>query len=142
MKKQFFRMASYCLNAGKFVITVCIVVAGFTTSAQTTQVKQEVKVAPVPASVKYTGSQDDYMSFVVKYDNLTGEKFDVLVKDHDGSVLYKNVFTEKVFHKTFVLPKSAAGTFTFVIRDLKTNKVHSFEANTKLVEEMVVKRVG
>jgi len=143
MKKQFFRTASLCRNAGKLALATCIMTASFSAGAQTTQVKQEIKAAAAaPVSVKYLGSHDDYLSFLVKYDNVAGDRFDVSLREHDGSVLYKGVFTDKNFQKTFVIPKPDRGTVTFIIRNLRTNEVNSFEANTKLVEEMVVKQVG
>lgn len=140
MKKQFFRTAAMRRTVGKFVVTAFIVVTGFAANAQVSQVKQEIKTTS--ASVKYIGGDEELMSFVVKYENAGGDKMDVAVIDNEGIPLYKNVFTDKHFHKTFVLPRSGNSKVKFVIKNVLTGEVNSFEANTKVVEEVVVKRVG
>lgn len=132
-------MASLRLNISKFLVTACIIVAGYTAHAQGSQVKQEIKTIPV--TVRYAGTHDNYMSFIVRYDNLNGDKFEVMVRDDEGMLLYRNTFTDKVFGKTFELPKTENAKATFIIKNLATNEVHSFEANTRLTEEMVVTRV-
>lgn len=140
MKKQFFRTAAMRRIAGKFVVTAFIVATGFAANAQASQVKSDVKTTPV--SVRYIGGDEDMMSFVVTYENAGGNKIDVAVIDNEGTALYKNVFTDKRFQKTFVLPRSGNSKVKFVIKNVLTGEVNSFEANTKVVEEVVVKRIG
>jgi hypothetical protein len=137
MKKQFFRMASLRRTGSRFLVTVCIVVSALAANAQVSQVKQSINATPV--SVKYIGTSDEQMAFAVHYDNYNGDKFDITVRDNEGSLLYRNSFTNKTFNKTFMLPKGNEKV-TFIIKNLKTNEVNSFEANMRVVEQVLVRK--
>ncbi len=120
-------------------MTVFVVAAGLATQAQTA-VKQPL-VVPT-ASVTYIGGGEDVLSVAVKYDNAPGNRFTVTVKDEDGYLLYQGSFSEKKFNKIFQLPRPELSKATFIIRNAKTNEVQSFEINARIVEEVVVKRIG
>ena len=93
------------------------------------------------ASVKYLGSNTENLFFAVKYDNSAGNAFTVLVVDETGEVIYRAVYKEKQFEKTFLLPRySDYRKFSFIIKEEKTNFHQSFDIsiNTKTVEDVVV----
>ena len=139
MKKQFFRAAVVRRVANKMVLTAFVLAAGYTANAQTA-VKQPITITN--ASVQYIGSQEDMISVAVKYDTAPGNKFSITVRDQDGYQLYQGNFTEKKFRKIFELPKPDLSKVIFVIRNTNTNEVQSYEVNTRVVEEIVVKKVG
>ncbi|HEY4147762.1 MAG TPA: hypothetical protein VGM41_02470 [Chitinophagaceae bacterium] len=137
MKKQFFRTASVRRVVNKLALTAIVMAAGIAAEAQVSQVKQPIAVHT--ASVTYIGSQDDMLSISVKYDNAAGTPFTVTVKGEDGYLLYQGNFRDKNFSKIFRLPKSETTSATFTIRNAKTRELQSFEVNTQMVEEVVVK---
>lgn len=94
--------------------------------------------------VTYVSSDDKTLSFDVKVNNSTGERFAVVIKDETGSTLYRAYFTDSDFKKRFVLPKSDISKLTFQVRSETENTTESFviNSNTRVVEEVVVKRVN
>jgi hypothetical protein len=79
----------------------------------------------------------------VKVDNAAGEKFRVLVKDADGTILFQNVYSDKNFVKTFSIPRSENDNFLFVIKGLSGNTTQTFEVNSRsrYVEDVVIRKV-
>lgn len=95
------------------------------------------------AEVKYTGiDKDNLLSFKVTYSNPAGNNFVLSVLDDQGEVLYKSHFEDKLFNKTFKLPKSEVSKLTFVIEDPKVAAVEKYSVNVKtsVQEEIVVSR--
>jgi len=140
MKKQFFRAEGVRRVVNKFVLTAFIAAAGFASQAQTAQVKQAIKATT--ASVQYIGNPQEGMSVAVKYDNIKGGPFTITVRDQDGYQLFQGNFNDKKFSKVFQLPKQSFSKLSFVIQHKKTGELQSFELNTRVAEEVVVKRVG
>ena len=96
------------------------------------------------AEVKYIGNSGDGVVFNVTFENPTGAKFAVIVRDQEGYSFYQEIFSDKKFDKKFMLPKNDYGKLTFIIRNFKDNDlVQSFEinTNTKLVEDVEVTKV-
>lgn len=94
--------------------------------------------------VTYVSADGETLSFDVKVSNAAGEKFTIVVKDDNGITLYRGSFTDKDFKKRFVLPKTDSNKLTFQVKSESENKSESFEinSNTRIIEEVVVKRVG
>ena len=96
------------------------------------------------ATVKYLGTQDDMVVFNVSYANPDGSKFQLIVKDQDGTPLYSNTFSDKSFYKQFKLPKSDKDRIIFVFRDgHDADIVKTFEVNvnSRFVREVSIKKV-
>ncbi len=117
-------------------------------NAATAQVKTVALREPVASSssavVTHIGNIDNSVLLKVQYDNLSGEKFALTIKDQNEEVLYHEVYSDKKFNKKFQLPKENAEKLQFIIKGMKTNQTQTFEVNTntRLVEEMVVKKIG
>lgn len=105
---------------------------------------REPVAASSPAVVTHIGNIDNSVLLKVQYDNLSGEKFALTIKDQHGEVLYQEVYSDKKFSKKFQLPKENAEKLHFIIKGVKSNQTQTFEVNTntRLVEEMVVKKIG
>jgi len=96
------------------------------------------------AEVVYAGYQDGMLAFKVNYKNLTGEKFILKVKDSNGDLIYIQDFTEKDFHKTFLLARDIdTEHFTFIIGKKGAETAQSFRVgfSTKVLENVVVSRL-
>ena len=114
--KAIFRNA--CL-ASLLVISFCI-----TASAQKATDSSGTSVA----SVIYQGTENDKLVFCMKYENESGEKISIRVKDADGAVLYNETFSYKKFSRTFKIPADAADV-TFIIGSTKNKQEKKFRAS-------------
>jgi hypothetical protein len=97
------------------------------------------------ATVKYLGAQDDLLVFDLSYTNPTGGKFQVIIKDQDGTPVYQNVFNEKTVYKQFRLPKSEKDRVVFVIRDFRDAdivKTFDINVNSRIIREVAVRKVN
>lgn len=125
---------------GKILFGVCFVLAAATVSAQSTGIGAGQSEN---ATVKYLGLQDDMIVFNVAYANPDGNKFQVLVKDQDGTQLYQNVFSDKAFFKQFRLPRADRDRLVFIIRNGKdADVVKTFEVNvnSRVTQEVSVRK--
>jgi hypothetical protein len=91
------------------------------------------------ASVTYLGSANEQMSFGLKYENETGEKYVITILDSEGVTLFDGSFSEKNFNKTFKVPVEI-GNLTFIISNYKNRAEKKFSVTTerRLVEEVYV----
>jgi hypothetical protein len=136
MKKQFFSVISKLTLGILFAIAVIAVQAQ--SPVQTAGEKGN------PLEVKYLGTQEDMIVFNVSYQNPSGGKFSIIVKDQDGSQLYQVVYNEKSFDKQFRLPRAEKNRVTFVIRNYKdADMARTFDinVNSRMVEDVAVKKL-
>ena len=137
MKKQSMRMTSRARNRFfAFTVTAILLSASASLQAQSTE-------TVTPVAIKHIGNTSETMNFQVKYDNESGSKFAVVVRDQDNNILYQEYYSDKRFDKKFSLPKVDNNKVIFQIKNVKDNSLQTFEVNTntKLVEEVIVKRV-
>jgi len=143
MKRNFMRV----INANMFskFIKTAVVVLMLTgaVGVQAASVSND-KDGIGKAVVTYVSADAETLSFDVRVDNASGEKFTIIVKDDKGITLYRGAFTDKDFKKRFVLPKTDSNKLTFLVKSDSENKAESFEINnsTRVIEEVVVKRIG
>src|ERR1700755_1370671 len=100
--------------------------------------------AHAQSTVKYLGTQDDMIVFNVSNPNPDGNKFQLTIKDQDGSTLYQNVFADKSFFKQFRLPKAEKDRIVFIFHDYRgADVVKTFEVNvdSRFVREIAIKKV-
>ena len=143
MKKQSMHFMKTIMRSKFIRLTAAMLIIAQVAAAQT---KAVAIMEPVigTATVKHIGNPSGTMVFQVQYENLAGEKFALIIKDNDGAVLFQDVYIDKNFDKKFQLPKGDADKLKFIIKGIRNNNVQTFEVNTqtRLVEEIVVKRVG
>jgi hypothetical protein len=96
------------------------------------------------AVINHVATTNDNLLFEVRVANESGERFTILIKDNTGTTLYRGVYTDKNFAKKFQFPKSESDKIVFIVKNASGNKTESFEinSNTRMVEEVVVKRVN
>jgi len=117
-----------------FFVSAFTVMSVLTASAKTAPV-----LTPV-ATVSFIGSVDDQLSFLMNYENESGEKFVVNIVDADGLSLFEGVFSDKKFAKTFRVPREA-GNISFTISSHKNKADKKFQVTTerKMIEEITIK---
>jgi hypothetical protein len=143
MKKQSMRVVTTILRSKFIRVTGIMLIVAQLATAQTkaVAVREPLENAAV---VTHIGNLEGSILFQVQYDNLSGDKFALIIKDNDGSVIYQDVYSGKKFDKKFQLPKESAGKLHFIIKGYKGTQAQTFEVNTntRVVEEVIVKRVG
>jgi hypothetical protein len=90
-------------------------------------------------SVTSLGVADGNLKFNCTYLNPNGDKFHLELVDNQGNKLYKEIFTEKNFNKTFIA-SSELGTIVLVLTNIKDKTRHRFEISTaqRFVEELSI----
>jgi len=146
MKKQLLRDAkSATANFLKSILlTGGIMLTLAEAKAQAIHTAATEDVSPVKSAIiRHIGNDGDNMYFQVLLNNDSGEKFYLTIKDLDGIILFQEVYNDKKFDKKFRLTKGETDKVTFVLKSARNNTSQSFEinSNTKMVEEIVVKRM-
>jgi hypothetical protein len=90
-------------------------------------------------TVSYVGATESSFIFHVSFDNRSGEKFWLIVKNDAGDVVYEQAYKDSHFDKAILIPKeSDAITPSFVIRTANTSVERKFVVNRQLSENVVV----
>jgi hypothetical protein len=133
-------MKQFNVASVKSVIRNTLLVSFLTISSVLTVSAKSTPINKDLATVNYIGSVDDQLSFLMNYENKSGEKFVVSILDSRGESLFEGVFSDKKFSRIFKVP-SEAGNTTFVISDFKNKNEKKFQVTSvrRLVEEVVVK---
>lgn len=143
MKKQSRYMVKTILHSKSGITALLFMIM---TQAAAAQTRAVAVMEPLPnaATVKHIGNPAGSIVFQVQYDNPSGDKFTLTIKDNDDAVLFQDVYTGKKFDKKFQLPEGQADKLKFIIRGARSNHLQTFEVNThtRVIEEIVVKRVS
>ncbi len=93
-------------------------------------------------SVKYQGTSETSIRFKVEFENPTSEKFNLIIKNDNGDVIFNQQFSEAHFSKS-VLFQNTDTEFrpTFIIRSANGEIVRTFEVSKTLTENTVVTRL-
>ena len=148
MKNQMMRVVSTTIFS-KFFKATAIVMLISGTSYLNAQVIATASTISTPvensnAVIKHLETVNDMLVFEVRLNNVSGERFNVVIKDNDGSVLYHEGYNDKYFSKKFKLPKGDNEKLTFIIRKASGNISQTFEinSNVRYVEEVIVKKIA
>ena len=93
-------------------------------------------------NIQYVGTTDAGIVFNVKYDNADSAKFDLIIKNQYGDVVYQQAYDDLNFDKKVVLVKEPGDAhLTFIIRTANNDYKQSFDitTTTRTVEDVVVK---
>lgn len=107
---------------------------------------QEATAAPLTgnAVVRHIESQGTTSSFLVLVPNEAGEKFNLVIKNAAGDILFTEIYDDKNFNRRYLLTGIESNArLQFIIRSLKDRKMQTFEASsiTRVVEDVVVTRL-
>jgi hypothetical protein len=139
MKKQ-----TFTINNMRRIVLTNMVIAGLFLSAN-------ASVSPVrhydlsnnKVEVKYKGvDKNQMLAFQVKYTNLSGNSFNIIIKDANQEILFQGNYNDVDFNKTFKLPKEEMNSLVFVIEDNKKNIIEKFNISyeTNLVENVIINK--
>jgi hypothetical protein len=128
---------------GKLIPGIFFLLVATATQAQSISANNSKKEDS--AQVKYLGAQDDLVLFNVTNPNPEGAAFSLVVKDQDGTELYKNAYSEKNFYKQIRLPREDRSRIIFIIRNNKEAdivKTFQINVNSRYVEDVAVKKLN
>jgi hypothetical protein len=90
-------------------------------------------------TVNFVGVTDNNLIFHLEFENKTGEKFYLIVKNDAGDIVYQNSFNDVHFAKNIRIPKEESVMQpTFVIRTSTEQVERKFSVNVKVSENFVV----
>ncbi len=90
-------------------------------------------------SVNYVGVTENNFVFHLNFDNKSGEKFWLIVKNDAGEIVYQQAYKDAHFSKSIRLPKEEGEIHpTFVIRTANEQVERRFVVNRKISENVIV----
>ncbi|MGI8950647.1 MAG: hypothetical protein ACR2FN_03575 [Chitinophagaceae bacterium] len=140
MKQTFVKIVS------KKLIVMAGIMATFTfASFNQAKAGSIIKADPSQPSIQYVGTTDSGILFNVKFDNTTGSKFDLIIQNDDGIVLYEHQYNDKNFNQNIVLIKEPGDAkLSFIVKGASTNLKESFNISTisKVIEDVTVTKAN
>jgi hypothetical protein len=101
--------------------------------------KKASTITESQVSITYQGVTDNSVVFKVDYDNVSGEKFWLIIKNDNGDIIYHQQFSDVHFSKTIFLQNTDTEINpTFVIRANSNDIVRQFQVNKIITETTVV----
>jgi len=89
-------------------------------------------------SVKYAGTSNNTVAFKVEFENPTGEKFSLIVKNDNGDVVYHGQFSGAHFSKNVFIADTDSDIHpTFVIRTGTSEIVRQFQVSKTVTENTI-----
>jgi hypothetical protein len=90
-------------------------------------------------TVKYIGTNENNVVFQVQFENPTGEKFSLIIKNDNGDVVFHQTFNETHFSKNVYFENAGSDIQpTFVIRNANNEVVRQFRVVKTLTENTTV----
>jgi hypothetical protein len=90
-------------------------------------------------TVNFVGVTDNNLVFHLEFENKTGEKFYLIVKNDAGDIVYQNSYKDVHFAKNIRIPKEESVMQpTFVIRTSTEQVERKFSVDVKVSENFVV----
>ncbi|HKP32008.1 MAG TPA: hypothetical protein VJT83_04755 [Chitinophagaceae bacterium] len=88
------------------------------------------------ASLTFVGTKDESSIILLEVKNDKAEKFNVVLLQKNGSVLYKESFSDKKVTKRFFIPRDIVADVKIVVADEKDKNREEFQLNSRFVEEI------
>ncbi len=90
-------------------------------------------------NVTFVGATDNSLVFHLEFENKTGEKFSLIVKNDAGDIVYQATYNDVHFEKNIRIQREESEIHpTFVIRTANEQVERKFSVNRKLSENFVV----
>ncbi|HXB29227.1 MAG TPA: hypothetical protein VNW49_05380 [Puia sp.] len=90
-------------------------------------------------TVNFVGATDNNLVFHLEFDNKSGEKFYLIIKNDAGDIVYQNAYNDVHFEKNIRIPKEDTEIRpTFIIRTASEQIEKKFSVDRKVSENFVV----
>jgi hypothetical protein len=124
-------------------VTAAVIVVSNPLSTFANGGKNEKAVNDEQVSVKYQGTANNAIAFKVEFENPTGEKFALIIKNDNGDVVYHQQFSDVHFSKNVFFENTDSDIHpTFIIRTANNNEiVRQFQVSKTITENTTVTRL-
>jgi hypothetical protein len=90
-------------------------------------------------TVNFVGATENSLVFHLEFDNKSGEKFYLIIKNDAGDIVYQNAYNDVHFEKNIRIPKEDSEIRpTFIIRTASGQIEKKFSVDRKVSENFVV----
>ncbi|HWB91048.1 MAG TPA: hypothetical protein VG605_04330 [Puia sp.] len=121
------------------VAAALVVIVSNPLASQANGGSKKASINDEQVSVKYVGTTDNNVVFQVQYENPTGEKFSLIIKNDNGDVVYHQQFSETHFSKNVYIENADTDIApTFVIRNANNEIVRQFRVVKTVTENTTV----
>jgi hypothetical protein len=133
-KNHAFKAIAIALTAAMFLFG-----SPLTTKANGGGSKKTSTITESQVSITYQGVSDNSLVFKVDYENLSGEKFWLIIKNDNGDIIYHQQFSDAHFSKTIYFQNTDTEIApTFIVRANNNDIVRQFQVNKIITETTVV----
>jgi hypothetical protein len=99
--------------------------------------KKTSTITQAQVSVTYQGVSDNGLVFKVDFDNASGEKFWLIIKNDNGDIVYHQQFSDTQFSKTIFFQNTDTEIApTFIIRVNNNEIVRQFQVNRIITDPL------
>lgn len=103
---------------------------------------EKAKLTDEQVTVQYVGVSEDHVVFHVDFENPTGEKFWLIIRNDGGDVVYRKQFTGTHFSKNVYFENELSDIRpTFIIRNDNNEIVRQFAVTRTITENTVVTKL-
>ncbi|MBN8855114.1 MAG: hypothetical protein BGO55_25100 [Sphingobacteriales bacterium 50-39] len=103
---------------------------------------EKAKLTDEQVTVQYVGVSEDHVVFHVDFENPTGEKFWLIIRNDNGDVVYRKQFTATHFSKNVYFENEQSDIRpTFIIRNDNNEIVRQFAVTRTVTENTVVTKL-
>jgi hypothetical protein len=132
--------ANFNLKKSASVLAAVVLLSLGTVTLQAAPIIEKI-ISPSDkqVTVSFVGVADNNLVFHLAFENKTGEKFYLIVKDDAGDIVYQKAYNDVHFEKNIRLPKQDSEMEpTFVIRTATEQVERKFLVTSKISENYVV----
>lgn len=120
-------------------LTALVVIVSNPLASQANGGSKKTTLTDDQVTVKYVGTTDNKVVFQVAFENPTGEKFALIIKNDNGDVVYHQQFNETHFAKNVYFENTDADIApTFIIRNANNEIVRQFRVVKTVTENTTV----
>lgn len=100
------------------------------------------KLSDEQVNVQYVGANDRHVVFHVNFENPTGEKFWLIIRNDAGDVVYRKQFTDTHFSKSVYFENEQSEIRpTFIIRNNSNEIVRQYAVTKTITENTIVTKL-
>jgi|SRR5580658_2291810 hypothetical protein len=131
---------NHALKAIVIALTAVLFLFGSPLTSKANDGSKKNAVTDAQVCVTYEGVSENSLVFRVNYENVSGEKFWLIIKDDNGDVVFQQQFSDAHFAKNVFFENTDTNISpTFVIRKGNNEVVRQFQVNQIITETTVVK---
>ena len=102
----------------------------------------KAKLNDEQVTVQYVGANEQHLVFHVDFQNPTGEKFWLIIRNDAGDVVYRKQFSDAHFSKSIYFENEGAEIRpTFIIRNGANEITRQFSVTKTITEQTVVTKL-